>query len=93
MELHRNTKTWLLIIGICVVAIIFFRFLAIGIIVVGAIILGFIWTVYRSIRGIFEKGEFKYGSKKAQARANKMSARYGFGRHPIRKAWGLGRRH
>ncbi len=66
-ELHRNTKIWLLIIGICVVAIIFFRFL-LGIIFLGAIVVGFGYLFYKGIRSKIENFGETQNSKSEDAR-------------------------
>ena len=90
MELHRNTKIWLLIIGICVVAIIFFRELAIGFIVITAIVGGIIYMFYKGIRTKIEefgRGELKLNKNKGAYKKRIAKHPYPKTPHRIMKAY------
>ncbi len=86
VELHRNTKIWLLIIGICIVAIIFFGVWAIAAIIIFGFIGGTIYTIYRGIRNKVEevgRGEFKIGKNQAAYKKRVASHPGAYGRHPF----------
>lgn len=73
-KLHRNTKILLLIVGICVVAIIFFRFL-LGIIFLVAIVVGFGYLFYKGIRSKIENfGKPKTASQRMHETKAQMQA-------------------